>query len=84
VLGYDDHEDAGADPAATAREYAQLGRRFREVAIAWVAGAAVLWAVGGLDLTFAIVLAVTGCVSALAFARYWRQRERDELARLRE
>jgi hypothetical protein len=82
MLDYDPSGDEDDDPAVAAREYAQLWRRFRDVAIAWLVGAALLWAVGGLDLTFAIVLAVAGCASALAVARYWRQRERAELSRL--
>jgi hypothetical protein len=79
VFEYDDEEP---DVRETAHEYGQLWRRFRDVAIAWVVGSAVLWAVGGLDLWFAIVVAVGGCASALALARYWRGRERDELRRL--
>lgn len=66
---FGDSYDEDGDPPL---QPAELARRFRLVALAWLVGAAVLWAVGGLQLGFAIVVGVVGAVSALALAQYQR------------
>ena len=68
---FDEDEEPEAPPEV---EYADLQRRFLLAAAAWIVGVAVLYVFGFLDLAFAIVVAVSGSVSALAVAFYWRRK----------
>ena len=57
-------------------EYRLQERRFLVAAVVWVVGTAAYYAIGGLDIGFAVIIGVTGGVSALAIALLWGHRAR--------
>ena len=58
-------------------EYADLQRRFLMTAAGWVVIVGLLYVLGYLELGIAIVVAVSGGLSALAVAGYWTMKLRE-------